>query len=255
MNPGARALFFILYGLTFFFCNFGPNVTTFVIPSEVFPAEIRATSHGISAAIGKAGALVGGAMMPAILRSGSVASVMYTCAAISVLGLMWTAALTRETKDIDMDGAAAIAATELAASPVTGERQHEIPMQQLNGARLHTIDVVGGSGGGGGVHVRARSYSNSSSHSQHDYISSPSPSPEPSSATHMHTHTHPHPHVHMHSATYTIDTLVHSSGSSLANASGKHIRVSSNDSSHIDAAGQWTRRDNGLDTAASVTEE
>lgn len=36
----------------------GPNVTTFLIPAEVFPTRVRGTAHGISAASGKAGALL-----------------------------------------------------------------------------------------------------------------------------------------------------------------------------------------------------
>ncbi|KAJ2413045.1 hypothetical protein GGI10_003307, partial [Coemansia sp. RSA 2530] len=39
------------------FQNFGPNVTTFVIPGEVFPTRFRSTAHGISAAMGKLGAV------------------------------------------------------------------------------------------------------------------------------------------------------------------------------------------------------
>ncbi|MFS7973784.1 putative ABC-type phosphate transporter [Helianthus anomalus] len=45
--------------LTFFFANFGPNATTFVVPVEIFPARLRSTCHGISAASGKLGAIVG----------------------------------------------------------------------------------------------------------------------------------------------------------------------------------------------------
>ncbi|KAK9289129.1 hypothetical protein L1049_017602 [Liquidambar formosana] len=48
-----------MYSLTFFFANFGPNATTFVVPAEIFPARLRSTCHGISAAAGKAGAMVG----------------------------------------------------------------------------------------------------------------------------------------------------------------------------------------------------
>uniref|UniRef100_A0A803MEU8 Phosphate transporter n=1 Tax=Chenopodium quinoa TaxID=63459 RepID=A0A803MEU8_CHEQI len=48
-----------MYGLTFFFANFGPNATTFVVPAEVYPARLRPTCHGISVATGKAGAIVG----------------------------------------------------------------------------------------------------------------------------------------------------------------------------------------------------
>ncbi|XP_038979551.1 probable inorganic phosphate transporter 1-3 [Phoenix dactylifera] len=51
--------FVVMYGFTFFFANFGPNTTTFIVPAEVFPARLRSTCHGISAAAGKAGAIVG----------------------------------------------------------------------------------------------------------------------------------------------------------------------------------------------------
>jgi len=52
------ALFAILYALTFFFANFGPNSTTFVLPAELFPTRVRSTCHAISAASGKAGAII-----------------------------------------------------------------------------------------------------------------------------------------------------------------------------------------------------
>ncbi|KAF9607357.1 hypothetical protein IFM89_033945 [Coptis chinensis] len=54
-----RVGFVVLYALTFFFANFGPNATTFIVPAEIFPARLRSTCHGISAAAGKAGAIVG----------------------------------------------------------------------------------------------------------------------------------------------------------------------------------------------------
>ncbi|KAJ2559958.1 hypothetical protein EV175_000071 [Coemansia sp. RSA 1933] len=50
--------FIFLFSVAQLFQNFGPNVTTFVIPGEVFPTRFRATSHGISAASGKLGAIV-----------------------------------------------------------------------------------------------------------------------------------------------------------------------------------------------------
>uniref|UniRef100_A0A7C8ZCM5 Major facilitator superfamily (MFS) profile domain-containing protein n=1 Tax=Opuntia streptacantha TaxID=393608 RepID=A0A7C8ZCM5_OPUST len=58
-TPGNHIGFVVMYGLTFFFANFGPNATTFVVPAEIFPARLRSTCHGISAAAGKAGAIVG----------------------------------------------------------------------------------------------------------------------------------------------------------------------------------------------------
>ncbi|XP_028780750.1 probable inorganic phosphate transporter 1-5 [Neltuma alba] len=54
-----RIGFLVMYALTFFFANFGPNATTFVIPAEIFPARLRSTCHGLSSASGKAGAIVG----------------------------------------------------------------------------------------------------------------------------------------------------------------------------------------------------
>ncbi|KAN0132904.1 inorganic phosphate transporter [Lactarius tabidus] len=50
--------FVALYCLANFFTNFGPNVTTFVIPGEIFPTRYRSTGHGIAAASGKLGAIV-----------------------------------------------------------------------------------------------------------------------------------------------------------------------------------------------------
>jgi MFS transporter, PHS family, inorganic phosphate transporter len=58
-TPGNHIGFVVMYGLTFFFANFGPNSTTFIVPAEVFPARLRSTCHGISAAAGKAGAIIG----------------------------------------------------------------------------------------------------------------------------------------------------------------------------------------------------
>ncbi|KAI9074204.1 hypothetical protein K1719_043828 [Acacia pycnantha] len=53
-----RKGFLAMYSLTFF-ANFGPNPTTFIFPAEIFPARLRSTCHGISAAAGKAGATIG----------------------------------------------------------------------------------------------------------------------------------------------------------------------------------------------------
>lgn len=34
-----NVIFVVVYGLTFFFSNFGPNSTTFIVAGEAFPAE------------------------------------------------------------------------------------------------------------------------------------------------------------------------------------------------------------------------
>jgi MFS transporter, PHS family, inorganic phosphate transporter len=80
----------LLYSLTFFFANFGPNTTTFVLPSLVFSEECRSTFNGLSAAAGKLGALTGATLFePASDRLGS-ATVMLLCSLISVVALILT---------------------------------------------------------------------------------------------------------------------------------------------------------------------
>lgn len=55
MSNGAKAA---LLCLCYFFFNFGPNSTTFIVPGECFPTRYRSTSHGLSAASGKIGAII-----------------------------------------------------------------------------------------------------------------------------------------------------------------------------------------------------
>ncbi|KAJ3320339.1 phosphate transporter [Boothiomyces sp. JEL0866] len=59
----SAVMFVVLFAISQFFFNFGPNVTTFVIPSELFPTRFRSRCHGISAASGKVGAIVGVALV------------------------------------------------------------------------------------------------------------------------------------------------------------------------------------------------
>lgn len=63
-----------IYVLAQFFFNFGPNMTTFIVPGEVFPTRYRSTSHGISAASGKIGSIIGqGAISTLRTRGGTTA--------------------------------------------------------------------------------------------------------------------------------------------------------------------------------------
>eukprot|EP00475_Leptophrys_vorax_P017219 TRINITY_DN2383_c0_g1_i2.p1 TRINITY_DN2383_c0_g1~~TRINITY_DN2383_c0_g1_i2.p1 ORF type:complete len:455 (-),score=131.20 TRINITY_DN2383_c0_g1_i2:60-1424(-) len=80
-------LFLILYGLSFYLANLGPNTTTFVVPSEVYTAEIRATCHGISAASGKLGATLGASLMSFALLNYGAGSTFLLCSVLSTSGL------------------------------------------------------------------------------------------------------------------------------------------------------------------------
>ena len=58
------APFLLVYGISYFFTEFGPNMTTFVLPSELYPVTMRTTGHGISAGVGKLGAFIGVFLSP-----------------------------------------------------------------------------------------------------------------------------------------------------------------------------------------------
>mmetsp|Transcript_17906 Transcript_17906/g.46939 ORF Transcript_17906/g.46939 Transcript_17906/m.46939 type:complete len:188 (+) Transcript_17906:215-778(+) len=58
-NSGQNSWLFGVVCLLAAACNFGANVTTFVLPSQLFPKSHRSTLNGIAAASGKAGAMVG----------------------------------------------------------------------------------------------------------------------------------------------------------------------------------------------------
>jgi MFS transporter, PHS family, inorganic phosphate transporter len=107
--------FLLAYGISYFFTEFGPNVTTFVLPGEVFPTRARATGHGISAGIGKLGAFIGVFLFPVLQHSLGLRGTLLLTAGVSVLGALLTLVLPepagRSLEDISGE---AITATEQA---------------------------------------------------------------------------------------------------------------------------------------------
>jgi MFS transporter, PHS family, inorganic phosphate transporter len=85
--------FLLAYGISYFFTEFGPNVTTFVLPGEVFPTRARATGHGISAGIGKLGAFIGVFLFPVLQHSLGLRGTLLLTAGVSVLGALLTLVL------------------------------------------------------------------------------------------------------------------------------------------------------------------
>jgi PHS family inorganic phosphate transporter-like MFS transporter len=80
----------LLYGMTFFFANYGPNTTTFILPSLIFEKEHRATWNGIAAAAGKFGALTGATLfVPAADTLGNNA-IMIVCAIVAFAAYILT---------------------------------------------------------------------------------------------------------------------------------------------------------------------
>jgi len=142
-------LFVFMYAMTFFFDDFGPNTTTFVIPAEIFPTDVRSTCHGISAAFGKAGAAVGASVFLKVAnmycpgrdchntkdpvpQDRGIRVVFISCTILAALGFLWTWALVQEKPhasleevenlyDVEEEGEGEVTALELTMKKGMGE--------------------------------------------------------------------------------------------------------------------------------------
>jgi PHS family inorganic phosphate transporter-like MFS transporter len=78
----------LLTRLLFATANYGPNTTTFALPSIVYSPECRSTLNGLSAAAGKLGALVGATLFEPAADSFGDADVMLICSAIAAFAFV-----------------------------------------------------------------------------------------------------------------------------------------------------------------------
>ena len=85
--------FLAIFGLSYFFVQFGPNMTTFVLPSEVFPVSMRTTGHGIAAGIGKLGAFVGVFLVPQLQKHYGLRGMLLIAGIAAILGFALTSVL------------------------------------------------------------------------------------------------------------------------------------------------------------------
>jgi MFS transporter, PHS family, inorganic phosphate transporter len=94
--PGMTTMvvpFLLVYGVSYFFTEFGPNMTTFVLPSELYPVTMRTTGHGISAGIGKLGAFIGVFLFPVLQTSLGLRGTLLLTAGVAVSGFALTLVL------------------------------------------------------------------------------------------------------------------------------------------------------------------
>ena len=103
--------FLLIYGFSYFFSEFGPNATTFVYPSEVFPVRVRTTGHGIAASMGKIGGFIGVFTFPLLMHWNGLPAAEGVAAVVSCLGLIVTIFLLPETKGKSLE--------ELSEQPAT----------------------------------------------------------------------------------------------------------------------------------------
>ncbi|MGC8710444.1 MAG: MFS transporter [Candidatus Micrarchaeia archaeon] len=91
-------VFLIIYGLSFFFSNYGPNTTTYVYPAELYPTELRARGHGIAATFGKLGAAISTVLFPILIPIIGKFLLIGLLGFVSLLGFIVTIILLPETK-------------------------------------------------------------------------------------------------------------------------------------------------------------
>ena len=85
--------FVAIFGFSYLFTEFGPNTTTFVLPSELFPVEMRTTGHGIAAGIGKFGAFVGVFLVPQLQDRFGLRGMLLVAGTAALLGALLSLSL------------------------------------------------------------------------------------------------------------------------------------------------------------------
>ncbi len=112
--------FMLVYGISYFFAEFGPNTTTFVLSAELYPVSMRATGHGISAGVAKLGAFIGVFLFPFLEDTLKLRGTLMLTAALSVIGVGLTLILPepagRSLDDASGDDEVVVAAELLLAS-------------------------------------------------------------------------------------------------------------------------------------------
>jgi MFS family permease len=89
---GDDNLALVLIGFALFntFMNMGPNATTFALPAEVFPSEIRAAGHGFAAACAKLGAAIGVFAFPLLIDDLGTSALLFGVAGACVVAFVVT---------------------------------------------------------------------------------------------------------------------------------------------------------------------
>ena len=127
--PGLTTLivpFLLVYGVSYFFTEFGPNTTTFLMASELFPVSARTTGHGISAGLAKVGAFVGTLTFPLVNGSLGLSGVMIIAAVTAGIGLLLTRLLP-EPAGLSLEEASGETTGQDELEPIEAPAQELIP--------------------------------------------------------------------------------------------------------------------------------
>ncbi|HZD65271.1 MAG TPA: MFS transporter [Acidimicrobiales bacterium] len=89
--------FLIVFGISYFFAEFGPNTTTFVLSGEVYPVSARTTGHGLSAGFAKVGAFIGVFVFPILKAQLGLSGTLTVTAVFALVGMALTLLLPEPT--------------------------------------------------------------------------------------------------------------------------------------------------------------
>ncbi len=127
-------VFLVLYSVTFFFANFGPNATTFIVPSEVFHTRFRSTLHGVSAAFGKAGAVVGAFGFGQLQLGAGTRVTLTALAVVNFAGMLFTFFIP-ETKTMHLEAASTVSVSHYGRAV---QREPVCPVGGKSNAESHS---------------------------------------------------------------------------------------------------------------------
>jgi len=85
------------------FMNAGPNATTYALPAEVFPCELKAAGHGFAAGMAKFGAALGVFLFPILQNSIGTSALLFVIAGACLIAFVVTYALRIEPKGRSLD--------------------------------------------------------------------------------------------------------------------------------------------------------
>ncbi len=102
-NTGNLILVFSGFIIFNILMNMGPNATTFIIPAELYPTNMRGSGHGFAAAVAKLGAALGIFMLPVVKASVGMTFTLIMLAMLSVLAFMVTLIFRVETKNRSLE--------------------------------------------------------------------------------------------------------------------------------------------------------
>ncbi|AWN73514.1 MFS transporter [Legionella anisa] len=90
------SIIFIGFILFNFFINFGPGISTYLLPAKLYNPEFKATGHGLAAGTGKFGAFIGTVFLPIFQAHLGIYLTLAILASTLLLGWLLTKWLERE---------------------------------------------------------------------------------------------------------------------------------------------------------------